>query len=202
MIKVASIVEGDGEVSALPILLRRINEWQSPGLYVNALPPIRVRRDRFLNKDDEFRNISCSRPRNAAKRDGYWFCWTPMMIAPPRWERKLSGDRNRSFPTAGCRSCSRTASLRPGLSPPPNPSTNNGDSVSTRQRPSRRRLRAMQRSGCPNAWRAPTGKPSINPHFRLVSTCYRLSMAAALSASFARSGADRWRDKCRKERPE
>lgn len=55
MIAVASIVEGDGEVRALPILLRRMAEWKSPGVVVNPLTPIRVRRDRFLNRDDEFR---------------------------------------------------------------------------------------------------------------------------------------------------
>jgi hypothetical protein len=55
MIPIASIVEGDGEVSALPILLRRLAAEKSPGTLVNALPPIRVRRDRFLHREDEFR---------------------------------------------------------------------------------------------------------------------------------------------------
>ncbi|WP_082524478.1 DUF4276 family protein [Pseudorhodoferax sp. Leaf274] len=55
MIKVASIVEGDGEVAALPILLRRLASECVPAASVSALPPIRVRRDRFLNKEDEFR---------------------------------------------------------------------------------------------------------------------------------------------------
>ena len=55
MIPIASIVEGDGEVAALPVLLRRL-EKRYPGRgYVRALPPIRVRRDRFLNREDEFR---------------------------------------------------------------------------------------------------------------------------------------------------
>lgn len=55
MIPIASIVEGDGEVSALPVLLRRLaSEWHA-SVTVNPLQPIRVRRDRFLNKDDEFR---------------------------------------------------------------------------------------------------------------------------------------------------
>lgn len=54
MIKVVSIVEGDGEVAALPILLRRISNWLSPQALVQVREPIRVRRDRFLNKDDEF----------------------------------------------------------------------------------------------------------------------------------------------------
>lgn len=55
MIPIASIVEGDGEVAALPILLRRLaTEWE-PVALIHPLPPIRVRRDKFLNKDDEFR---------------------------------------------------------------------------------------------------------------------------------------------------
>jgi hypothetical protein len=54
MTVIASIVEGDGEVVALPILLRRIGEWQSPGKAFTVLPPIRVRRDRFINREDEF----------------------------------------------------------------------------------------------------------------------------------------------------
>lgn len=55
MVTVVSIVEGDGEVAALPVLLRRLGGWLSPGVAVNIPPPIRVRRDRFLNKDEEFR---------------------------------------------------------------------------------------------------------------------------------------------------
>lgn len=55
MISIASIVEGDGEVAALPVLLRRLNEWRPGTAYAHALPPIRVRRDRFLNRDEEFR---------------------------------------------------------------------------------------------------------------------------------------------------
>lgn len=55
MIPIAAIVEGDGEVSALPILLRRLAAELEPATLVNPLPPIRVRRDRFLNKEEEFR---------------------------------------------------------------------------------------------------------------------------------------------------
>lgn len=56
MIPIASIVEGDGEVSAMPVLLRRLAAEWDPSTLVNPLPPIRVRRDKFLNKDDEFRS--------------------------------------------------------------------------------------------------------------------------------------------------
>ena len=55
---IASIVEGDGEVAALPILLRRVGTWLSPEKGFIDLPtPIRVRRDRFLNREDEFRKM-------------------------------------------------------------------------------------------------------------------------------------------------
>lgn len=53
--KVVAIVEGQGEVEALPVLLRRLCEWRSPAKFAQVLEPIRVRRDRFLNRDDEFR---------------------------------------------------------------------------------------------------------------------------------------------------
>ena len=45
------------EVAALPILLRRLGEWLSPGKPVMVPTPIRVRRDRFLNRDEEFRRM-------------------------------------------------------------------------------------------------------------------------------------------------
>lgn len=50
---VASIVEGDGEVAALPVLLRRLNAWLTPELMPEIPKPIRVRRDRFLNREEE-----------------------------------------------------------------------------------------------------------------------------------------------------
>jgi hypothetical protein len=55
LINVACIVEGDGEVAALPVLLRRICEWQTPEFPARIQTPIRVYKDRFLNRDAEFR---------------------------------------------------------------------------------------------------------------------------------------------------
>lgn len=54
MTRVSCIVEGHGEVIAVPILLRRIAQWRSPQEYVDVPPPIRVHRDRFLNRAEEF----------------------------------------------------------------------------------------------------------------------------------------------------
>lgn len=55
MSRVVAIVEGDGEVAALPVLLRRLGQWLTPDVHTQVLPPIRVHRDRFLNRKDEFR---------------------------------------------------------------------------------------------------------------------------------------------------
>src|SRR5947207_6417482 len=52
--KIAAIVEGEGDVAALPILLRRLSAWRAPEKFADVPPPIRVRRDRFLNRPDEF----------------------------------------------------------------------------------------------------------------------------------------------------
>ena len=54
MMAVASIVEGDGEVAALPVLLRRLGQWRGAAGHVDVLPPIRVYKDRFLNRPEEF----------------------------------------------------------------------------------------------------------------------------------------------------
>ncbi|ASF45945.1 DUF4276 family protein [Methylovulum psychrotolerans] len=56
--KITAIVEGDGEVAAFPILLRRLRDWLSPDNYgLEITKPIRVRRDRFLNKEEEFHRM-------------------------------------------------------------------------------------------------------------------------------------------------
>nr|VFJ93615.1 MAG: protein of unknown function (DUF4276) [Candidatus Kentron sp. H]VFJ94053.1 MAG: protein of unknown function (DUF4276) [Candidatus Kentron sp. H]VFK01256.1 MAG: protein of unknown function (DUF4276) [Candidatus Kentron sp. H] len=66
MIPVAAIVEGHGEVKALPVLLRRMGPWLSPQCQFSALHPIRVHRDRFLNNEGEFRHTL----RLAANKSG------------------------------------------------------------------------------------------------------------------------------------
>ncbi len=54
MTRVSCIVEGHGEVKALPLLLRRLADWRLPQANIDVPLPIRVHRDRFLNRDDEF----------------------------------------------------------------------------------------------------------------------------------------------------
>jgi len=55
MIPVAVIVEGHGDVKALPVLLRRLGPWLSPQYALSVQTPIRIHRDRFLKRDEEFR---------------------------------------------------------------------------------------------------------------------------------------------------
>lgn len=54
---VSCIVEGDSEVAGLPILLRRLTEHFDAGKYVDIPRPLRVKRDRFINRDEEFRRF-------------------------------------------------------------------------------------------------------------------------------------------------
>ncbi len=57
MMSVIAIVEGHGEVQALPVLLRRLQNWRAPQVSTHVLPPIRVHRDRFLNRSGEFDRV-------------------------------------------------------------------------------------------------------------------------------------------------
>lgn len=50
----ACIVEGHGDVQALPVLLRRMTPWRRAGAFLDVQYPIRVPRDRFLNRPQEF----------------------------------------------------------------------------------------------------------------------------------------------------
>lgn len=55
MTVLASIVEGHGEVTAFPALLRNILGWYAPTSHFDIQTPIRTKRDKFLNDPDEFR---------------------------------------------------------------------------------------------------------------------------------------------------
>ena len=52
-IKVGLVVEGHGEVKAVPILFRRIANAIDPSVNLEVLPPIRRSRGRLVNKPDE-----------------------------------------------------------------------------------------------------------------------------------------------------
>ena len=51
---IAPIVEGHGEVQAVPILLRRLRDDAMPALPLRLNPPLRVKAGSFLNDDNYF----------------------------------------------------------------------------------------------------------------------------------------------------
>ena len=52
---IAPIVEGHGEIDALPALLHRIQSVVAPATSLQVNPPIRVKSGSFMNNDTEFR---------------------------------------------------------------------------------------------------------------------------------------------------
>jgi hypothetical protein len=64
--RIATIVEGHGEVQALPQLIRRIGRKQDPPIYIELPEPIRTKRDRFLKYEIDFEKHL----RLAAKKSG------------------------------------------------------------------------------------------------------------------------------------
>lgn len=69
MPRIASIVEGHGEVQAVPILIRRIAEILVPEQLVDALRPIRVPRSRLLRPGEIERAVELA-ARRTGPQDG------------------------------------------------------------------------------------------------------------------------------------
>jgi hypothetical protein len=66
----ASVVEGHGEVEALPALVRRIADTVGFAGALHLNPPIRVKSDSFLNDQDYFRRYVALAAGKAAMRKG------------------------------------------------------------------------------------------------------------------------------------
>ena len=63
MAKIVAIVEGDGEVEAVPVLIRRIASEAAPLSPPTVLRPIRVRRQRILKEGELERYVSLASAR-------------------------------------------------------------------------------------------------------------------------------------------
>jgi hypothetical protein len=70
MNRLAVVVEGHGEVGAVPILLRRIGEMQDEPIYIDVPTPIRTSRNRFLRNADEFRRVLLLADAKAGEHGG------------------------------------------------------------------------------------------------------------------------------------
>ena len=55
--RIVTVVEGHGEVEAVPILIRRIAEIVAPGIVIDLPRPIRVKRQRLLKAGELERAI-------------------------------------------------------------------------------------------------------------------------------------------------
>jgi hypothetical protein len=69
-VQIASIVEGDGEVQALPVLLRRLAAMIDPAVAVEAHPPIRLPRTKVHVLDAYERCIELASRRVAGNAGG------------------------------------------------------------------------------------------------------------------------------------
>lgn len=67
---VASIVEGHGEIEAIPILLRRLNNHIGAPEYLQMNAPIRIKSGSFLNDDDYFNKYVALAAAKAAEKKG------------------------------------------------------------------------------------------------------------------------------------
>ena len=63
MAKIVAIVEGDGEVEAVPVLLRRIGAEVSPLVPLAVSRPIRVRRHRIVKEGELERYVALAAAR-------------------------------------------------------------------------------------------------------------------------------------------
>lgn len=66
MVRIIAIVEGHGEVQAVPILIRRIALMETPESAPDVLPPIRVGRQRLLRQGELERTIELAARKTGA----------------------------------------------------------------------------------------------------------------------------------------
>lgn len=71
MAYVASIVEGHGEVDALPTLLRRISQAEAPEQTLDVNQPIRIKSGSYLNDEDYFRRYTLLAAAKASQSHGF-----------------------------------------------------------------------------------------------------------------------------------
>jgi hypothetical protein len=98
-VRIASLVEGHGEVEAVPILLRRIA--RARGRQVDVLPPIRVKRQRIVKSGELERAIELAARKTGEEGrvlvllDADQSC--PAELAPKLLERASGARRDREI---------------------------------------------------------------------------------------------------------
>lgn len=101
MVRIATIVEGHGEVEAVPLVLRRIVQQVSPGSILTVSRPIRVKRNRILQEGQLERTIELAARTTGADGcillllDANGDC--PAKTAPQILQRATSARPDRSI---------------------------------------------------------------------------------------------------------
>ncbi len=143
MFLVSSIVEGHGEVQAVPVLLRRLRSILAPHLPLKVNPPPRVRRDRFIRDSTEFARYVELAARKAQPAGGVLILLDaeddcPAILGPELLKRARSVRSDvrlavvlaqREFETwflAAAESLAGKAGLPQPLQPPPHPEERRG----------------------------------------------------------------------------
>ena len=142
MAKIVAIVEGDGEVEAVPVLIRRIGAEVSPLVPLDVPRPIRVRRDRFLKEGELERYVAL-----AAARAGDGGCivilldangdcpaeFAPIILQRARAARTdirvevvLAKCEYEAWLLSAIESIAGTRGIHPNVSAPPNPESIRG----------------------------------------------------------------------------
>ena len=105
---IACVVEGHGEVEALPLLIRRIKSMVTPNLSLRLPKPIRVPKTR-LQKEDALRNAILLASKRTRERDAILLLMDadadcPATTAPPLLQRaqEVRTDRHISVVLANC----------------------------------------------------------------------------------------------------
>jgi hypothetical protein len=81
---VTALVEGHGEVEALPLLLRRILEVVAPEVWVDVRRPLRVNRGTMLKKGEFERYVELAVRQNGGE-GMTWSCSTQTMTVRRSW---------------------------------------------------------------------------------------------------------------------
>jgi len=96
IVNIAAIVEGHGEVEAVPILIRRIAQFIKPDFIMNVLPPLRVPANRLLKAGEIERTVNFA-ARKIGRRGGIlvlidcdWAGCCPAQDGPKLLMRALS----------------------------------------------------------------------------------------------------------------
>lgn len=137
MAKIVAIVEGYGEVAALPILLRRIGERINPEEYLEIPQPIRVKRQKILKSGELERAVELA-SRRAGPEDRILILLDadqdcPAILGPEILQRAAQFRRDRRISVvlakmeyeawflSAARSLAGKRGLDAELEPPPDP---------------------------------------------------------------------------------